>query len=310
METKANYVIVGIFTIVTLCAAMFIVFLISRNGESNNMLPLEIRIPGSVTGLSEGSAVLFNGIRVGTVRKLILDKTNPNLVIARTEVNNSTPITRSTQATLGFQGLTGIAFIELKGGSLHEKNLLQSAIGMGAVARIDADPSTLNNLMATAQDIFARMSTAIDNLEGFVRDARSPLTHTVQDMQKFSETLAKNRDKFDHIVDDAQVMMARLRTASDNINPLMSKLDALFSPSNKDGVVGQAQETLTSIRHAADAINANLRPISRSMQSLLTETQRAIRRVDRAVSDFERDPQRLIFGGSGTVPQYDGRKRR
>lgn len=310
METKANYVIVGIFTVVTLFAAMFIVYLISRNGESNNMLPLEVRIPGSVTGLGEGSAVLFNGIRVGAVRKLVLDRTNPNMVIARTEIDGSTPITRSTQATLGFQGLTGIAFIELKGGSLGEKNLLQSAASIDAVARIDADPSTLNNLLATAQDIFARMDTAIDDLEGFVREARDPLTKTVQNVQQFSQTLAKNGSKFDEIIDDTQVLMARLRSASDNVNTLMAKLDHLVSPDNKNSVVVQTQETLTSIRRAADSINENLHPIARSMQSLLVETQRAIRRVDGAVNELERNPQRLIFGGSGSVPQYDGRKRR
>ncbi len=321
METRADYVTVGIFTVVTLIAAFMIVYFIARMGDSRHLEPLDVRVPGSVTGLGESSQVFFNGIRVGTVKRLVLDDTNPNMVIAKTEINGTTPITRSTVATLGFQGLTGLAFIELKGGSLNEPNLLEEANKTDTVARIDADPSTFNNLLATAQDIFARANSALGELEGFVRDVRQPLTETIENSRNFSKTLNDNRESVQQILDDTKQMMARLNTASEKVDSIMVKLDTMLSPDNKNSVVVQAQETLASIQKATDTINQHIGPISenlekfsgqglRNVEALVNDSRRSIDRIERSISDLEKNPQRIIYGGNGTVPQYDGRSRR
>ncbi len=321
METRADYVTVGIFTVVTLIAAFMIVYFIARMGDSRHLEPLDVRVPGSVTGLGESSQVFFNGIRVGTVKRLVLDDTNPNMVIAKTEINGTTPITRSTVATLGFQGLTGLAFIELKGGSLNEPNLLEEANKTDTVARIDADPSTFNNLLATAQDIFARANSALGELEGFVRDVRQPLTETIENSRNFSKTLNDNRDSVQQILNDTKQMMARLNTASEKVDSIMAKLDTMLSPDNKNSVVVQAQETLASIQKATDTINQHIGPISenlekfsgqglRNVEALVNDSRRSIDRIERSISDLEKNPQRIIYGGNGTVPQYDGRSRR
>lgn len=321
METRADYVTVGIFTVVTLIAAFMIVYFIARMGDSRHLEPLDVRVPGSVTGLGESSQVFFNGIRVGTVKRLVLDDTNPNMVIAKTEINGTTPITRSTVATLGFQGLTGLAFIELKGGSLNEPNLLEEANKTDTVARIDADPSTFNNLLATAQDIFARANSALGELEGFVRDVRQPLTETIENSRNFSKTLNDNRESVQQILDDTKQMMARLNTASEKVDSIMAKLDTMLSPDNKNSVVVQAQETLASIQKATDTINQHIGPISenlekfsgqglRNVEALVNDSRRSIDRIERSISDLEKNPQRIIYGGNGTVPQYNGRSRR
>jgi len=331
METKANYVLVGIFTLLVSLAAFGFVYWIARYGESRNTVELDVRIPGSVTGLSVGSQVLFNGIKVGDVRRLLLDETDPNMVIAKTEVNRTTPITRSTRAELGFQGLTGQAYIELKGGSLDEPNLLEEAEKSDTVARIDAAPSAVNNLLETAQDIFARANSALEALEGFIQDVREPLTDTVKNTKTFTDALAKNSGAIDKlaantddvraIIKNAREVMDRLNAASTRVDGIMQKVDRLLSEDDKNSVVAQTKQTLESIRQTSDTLNARLGPIAdnlqhfsgsglRDVQALVTESRRSIQRIERAISELERDPQRLIFGGQGTVPQYDGRKRR
>ncbi|WP_439272693.1 MlaD family protein [Pseudochrobactrum sp. HB0163] len=330
METKANYVLVGIFTLVITLAAFGFVYWAARFGDKNDTLPLEIRIPGSVTGLSKGSQVLFNGIKVGDVRQLFLDPLNPNMVIVQTEVNRTTPITRSTKAELSSQGLTGISFVELKGGSLMEPNLMEVAEKAGYVARINADPSIFTDLMATAKDIFGRTERVLNGLEGFVNDARGPLTDTVNNAKTFTDALAKNADVISALGDnapevqktilEAREMMSRLNEASKRVDGIMAKLDQMLSPEDKNGVVAQARATLSSIQKTSDNLNNRLGPITDNLarfsgkgltdlQSVVVDSSRSIQRIERAITDLERDPQRIIFGGSGTVPQYDGRKR-
>lgn len=330
METKANYVLVGVFTLMVSLLAFAFVFWIARFGESRDSLELDVRIPGSVTGLSIGSQVLFNGIKVGDVRALHLDPSNPTMVIVKTRVNATTPITRSTTATLGFQGLTGLAYIELKGGRLDEPNLLTEAEKDGTVARIDADPSSINNLLATAQDIAARANSVLGQLEGFVKDARGPLTDTINNTKTFTDALAKNANiiqelgentgNINQIVTDAKEMMARLNAASVRVDAIMAKTDKLLSSDDKDGVVAQAKATLESIRQTSDNLDKRLAPIAdnlqrfsgqglRDVQSVVVDSRRSIQRIEQAITDLERNPQRIIFGGQGNVPRYDGRAR-
>jgi phospholipid/cholesterol/gamma-HCH transport system substrate-binding protein len=331
METKANYVLVGVFTLIVSLIAFGFVYWIARYGEARDSLPLEIRIPGSVTGLAQGSQVLFNGIKVGDVRRLHLDETNPDMVIVLTQVNATTPITRSTVATLGFQGLTGQAYIELKGGRLDEPNLLTTANEGGYVARINADPSIVNNLLATAQDIFARANSAIGSLEGFLKDVREPLTETVNNTRVFTDALARNVDVVDKlganaediqlIIKDAREMMARLNDASVRVEDIMKKADSMLSADDKNGVVAQINATLESIRNTSDYLDKRISPIAsnlesfsgrglRDVESAVNESRRAIQRIEQAITDIEKNPQRIIFGGPGSVPQYDGRTRR
>ncbi|AAN29943.1 MULTISPECIES: MlaD family protein [Brucella] len=330
METKANYVLVGVFTLLVSLLAFGFVYWIARYGEARDSLPLDVRIQGSVTGLGIGSQVLFNGIKVGDVRRLHLDDSNPGMVIVQTRVNATTPITRSTTATLGFQGLTGQAYIELKGGRLDEPNLLTEAAKEDTVARIDADPSAVNNLLATAQDIAARANNVLSQLEGFVKGARGPLTDTINNTKTFTQALADNADiiqelgqnagNIRQIVVDAKDMMARLNAASVKVESILNKTDKMLSADDKNGLVAQAITTLQSIRETSNNLDARLAPIAnnldrfsgqglREMQGVVIDSRRAIQRIEQVITELERNPQRLIFGGPGSVPQYDGRKR-
>lgn len=330
METKANYVLVGIFTLAVCILAFGFVYWIARYGDKAETATLEIRILGSVTGLAEGSQVLFNGIKVGTVRRLSIDGNNPDAVIAQTEVNTTTPITRSTQATLGFAGLTGQAFIELKGGKLNEPMLLEEAAKEDLIARIDADPSVVNNLLQKAQTILERVDTAVGSIESFITEVKGPLVDTVSNTRKFTDALAKNSDVIDKfsqsaedvqaVVREARQMMTRLNTASTRVDGVLAKLDKQLS--DEDGsVVREARQTLQSYRSVADNLNTRLGPITdnlnrfsgqglRDVQSLVNESRQSVQRIERAITDLEKNPQRVIFGGGGSVPEYDGRTRR
>ncbi len=84
METRANYVIVGIFTIVAIISAFAFVYWTSAIGDRGETTTLRVRIPGSASGLGRGSAVLFNGVKVGDVTRVYIDVLNPKVAIADT----------------------------------------------------------------------------------------------------------------------------------------------------------------------------------------------------------------------------------
>ncbi len=457
METKANYVIVGIFTLAAIVAAFVFVYWTAAIGDRGETALLRVRIPGSASGLGSGSAVLFNGVRVGDVRRVYIDVTNPTAAIADTEIDRLTPITRSTQAVIGIAGLTGQANIEIRGADLQEPNLLDQAEANGTVAEITADPSAVTNLLQTAQDIFKRADNVLSELEGFTRDVRGPLTKTAENTQTFSDALARNAagiDKFlesvatlsdelagvsgkldgtlqaaedllnsvdrqkitqivanvetftknlsetstqfdavvkrvdtavgsinefaerggdavakvdgileavdpakvrtslsnieiasrdartaaadvakvtdkvgrraddiDEMISDARQLTGRLNDASVRVDGILVKVDKLLGSGEAEGLMVDASETLKAFRQVAETLNSRLGTITdglarfsgqglRDVEALVQDGRRSINRIEQAITDLERNPQRIITGGDGAVRQYDGRARR
>ncbi len=456
METKANYAIVGFFAVLVIAAAFGFVFWMAEYGRGGTLAPLTIRIPGSANGLSIGSPVRFNGIAVGSVRSLYIDKDDPQFSVAFTEVRADAPVTASTKAVLEIQGLTGAAYIELSGGSATDENILAKALDTGEPAVLLADQSSVTNLLATADKILKRADDAIGQLQGFITDARDPLTNTVKNAETFSKSLADNADgidkflqsvsalsdsvsglsgrldstlgaaeslfkalnsekidkiltnteaftgnfadasdqigpaietfrdtastfqkfgenadktlarvdeifmavdaqKISKVMDDVSVASAdareaisrfkdlsqsitdrtqdidqaitdftqlanKLNNASDQIDGILTKVDAFLGSGEADSLSAEARNTLVSIRGAADNLNSRIGPIAdnlarfsntglRDIQSLVTDTRQTVRGLNDAITNFDRDPQRLLFGGEN-VKQYDGRTRR
>ncbi|MFG3757451.1 MlaD family protein, partial [Klebsiella pneumoniae] len=115
METRANYVLIGLFTLAVLACGFGFVMWFQSIHAAKARNPLRIVFEGSASGLRTGASVNFNGIRVGEVTSVRID--DPKRVIALASVDKSAPIRQDTVVGLEFQGLTGVAAIALKGGS-------------------------------------------------------------------------------------------------------------------------------------------------------------------------------------------------
>ena len=127
METRANYIAVGFFTLMAIIVVFAVIYWFGRYGEDDNLVPIDIRIQGSVSGLGPASLVQFNGIDVGRVEGLSLDHADPKIVIVRALINKATPVREDTKATIGVRGLSGGAFVQLEGGGAESASLLGAA---------------------------------------------------------------------------------------------------------------------------------------------------------------------------------------
>ena len=271
METKANYVLVGLFTLVAILAAFGFVYWTAQFGERGETAPLRVRIPGSASGLARGSGVFFNGIRVGDVVRVYIDVKDPTLALADTEVDRLTPITRSTKADIGIAGLTGQANIELRGAALNEPKLLDEAEEQGKVAEITANPSAVTNLLQTAQDIFKRADTVLSELEGFVRDVRDPLTKTIDNAEKFSEALSNNADGVDDFLASVTKLSDQLASASDKLDSTLDAAEGLIRSVDKEQVkqiVGNVQTLTENLRETSGKIDGVVGDVDRAVASI------------------------------------------
>lgn len=314
MENRANYALVGLFTLAVLGAAFGFVYWFKRGGESGNRTPYDIFFTGSVSGLVKGAAVRFNGLRVGEVVAMDVVKDDPGRVWARVEVSPDTPVRSDTVAQLEYQGLTGVASVALTGGAASSPPLV-AAKGQ-AVPSIDAKRSDYQDILETVQRlsgkvdmVVSRLDTVISgsqdslvktmkNLEEITTDVKqAKLGESLQGIRSFSDMLARNSQKFDNIVagvekvfgsgGDGQLkgMMAEFDDMAKSIRILALNLD-------------KRTAQLTT------GLNRFTGPGLRDLEALTAESRKAVNDVSRAVRSLEENPQRLLFGGKPTIPEY------
>ncbi|EKF17949.1 MlaD family protein [Nitratireductor pacificus] len=286
METKANYVLVGFFTVVAILAAFGFVYWTAALGDRGETALLRFRIPGSASGLSRGSAVLFNGVKVGDVRRVYLDLSNPTFAVADAEIDRLTPITHSTKADVGLAGLTGQANIELRGGNPSEPNLLDVAEENDTVAEIEASPSAVTNLLQTAQSLLTRADSVVSQLEGFTTDARQPLTQTVKNVERFSEALSRNADGIDSFLKNVGALSESIAGVSGQLDSTLKAAEELITAVDRDKVASvvsnfeQFSQRLDKASEGIDTVVANVDQTVRSIGTFSDNATQTLAKLD------------------------------
>jgi phospholipid/cholesterol/gamma-HCH transport system substrate-binding protein len=293
METKANYTIVGIFTLLVIAAAFGFVYWMAEYGRGGPMAELVVRIPGSANGLSVGSPVRFNGIQVGSVKSLSIDADDPRYSLAFTEVRADAPVYSSTKAVLEIQGLTGAAYIELSGGRNGDENILKRSIDTGKRAVLLADQSSVTNLLATADKILNRANDAIGEVQSFVQDARGPLTDTVRNADKFSKALADNSDNIDKFLASVGKLSETFTSVSTRVDSTLDAVEKLVRAvdANKiNDVVNNADKITANVADATTDLKATVASIKQTADTYNEfgkKAQQTLDRVDTLVAQID-----------------------
>ena len=271
METRANYVLIGLFTLAVIASAFGFVLWFQSLHTAKARSPLRIVFEGPAAGLRNGGNVNFNGIRVGEVVSVKLD--NPRRVVALAMVENTAPLRKDTLVGLEFQGLTGVAAISLKGG---EEAAPPVPLDEDGIPVLTADPNRL-------QDVTEAIRGTLQNINKVVADNQEAVRNSLRNLEVFTSSLSRNSERIDGIMARADGVMGK----ADN---LMLGLNALAG--GKDG--GELFLTVKSIRELAEDFD-------KRSGALMSDGRKTLGDISRAVNNFDRNPTRVLFGASNST---------
>jgi phospholipid/cholesterol/gamma-HCH transport system substrate-binding protein len=315
METRANYVAVGVFVLMVLAGAFGFVYWLYSSRSITNRTEVDILFPGSVTGLAVGGAVYFNGIRIGEVTKLRFAGDGSTSVQATTMVDPSAPLKKDTRAELGFTGLTGIAYVSLTGGSPNSPSLFEDE----EVPLIAADRSAFEDLLKGARDILAKAETTFGEIEKLVTDNAPAVSRTLQNVDEFTSALAANSDEvrtlFTDVGEAARTiadLSNRLEGIVDHVETLVKEVDpqavrtivdnaVSFSEDLKgvgddvDDVVGLARSAATRLEEFTTGLNRSLADVDKLIAAIPAE------KISTIVSNVDT----IAAGFAGRMPQIE-----
>ena len=290
METRANHVLIGLFTIlVTLLGVVFALWA-ANYAANRDWDEYDVIFKEAVTGLGTGGTVQYNGINVGEVRKLSLDPEDPRKVIARIRLAADTPVKIDTKAKLAFIGLTGVAQIQLSGGLPESPRLLPTPDRKVPV--IPTEPSALQNIAEAANDIVERLRTVLSdqNIER--------ISGTLDDVHQVTSTIAAQKEDVAGLIRNLRDATAQLnitlgkaqgsldtidKQVVQNLPELMAKLDRTLATlesaaKNANGVIADNREAVASFSQNG---LAQVGPTLAELRELMRDLRRVTSRLDR-----------------------------
>ncbi len=307
METRANYLIIGVFVLGMLGMILGFIYWMGNDASGPSGKNYYVVFEGSVQGLTEASPVLFNGMRFGAVRTVDLFPGDSSKVRVLITVRADTPVRIDSKARIAQQGLAGFIALEITPGSPKAELLQAKADEQYPV--IYADTSA-GGLLAGVTDAAGQANALMVRLNTMVANNEVALSHTIKSIDAFTGALAERKD-------DAAATLKEVHSLTVKLNEIAAKLDSavdrVAGPSG-DSVVSQVQQAATSFRQLADKLDKSVGDKSadltaqaerslREFELLMKETRHLTESLDRIAQKVERNPSGFLLGGPQT-PKY------
>jgi phospholipid/cholesterol/gamma-HCH transport system substrate-binding protein len=294
METRANYALIGAFTLAVVFGAFGFVYWFSGPSTTAQYKTYQIVFSGSVSGLTRGGAVEFDGLKVGEVTQLAISEEDPSRVDVLVSIDKKTPIKIDTKARLEQAGFTGVKTVALVGGTPRAP-VLAAAPGQ-TYPRIEAESSDLQNIIDSVQRLSKKATEALEKIDKLLDANSGTISQTLKNAETFTKALADNSE-------DIGSAMHDLAAIGRSLKPIPERLDKLLAAVDP--------KKLNSIATDIAGVSANLKNFSgkglKQYEQLAVDARKTLETVERAVRSIEKNPQQVIFGPTPSLPEYKGR---
>ncbi|RNJ48763.1 MlaD family protein [Methylocystis hirsuta] len=300
METRANYALIGAFTLAVAFAAFLFVYWFSGPSQLGRQETFQI-VFTAVSGLTRGSSVLFNGVKVGEVTHLGISEQDPSKVDVLVRIDSRTPVKTDTRARLETRGFTGVSDVLLVGGTPGAP-ALTAQVGQ-KYPQIQAERSEIQNLLVNVQSLSTKAAELLTKLDKLIDDNGPAITATLKNAETVSKTLADNSASITTFIRDASDVARSLKPAAARLDQLLAageKTIKAIDPKQIKAIAG-------NIAGASERINRFAGTGLREYEQLAVDGRKAVDSFDRTLRSVEKNPSQFIFGPSQSVPEYQGR---
>lgn len=310
MENKSHALAAGTFVLALLAVLIALAVWLTRDNRA--LRTFELSSPSPVTGLQPEASVRFKGVDVGKVTAIGFDPLQVGHVLIRIAVDEKAPLTESSFATLGFQGVTGLAFIALDDTGTSTTRLtngrepppriplrpgLMSKLsdqGVGLLTQLEESSRRLNALLSVENQkvmmgTVSSLGQAASRLQQLSSDADQALEPLVRETSATLQTMRETSERVGESANEARASARAFRTVTERMSAPGGTLDQLTQGTDTLATTGQS-------------LNATTLP---RLNKALDDTARTVRRVGEATEVLRDNPQSLIFG-NGIQPPGPG----
>lgn len=296
MENRAHALATGIFIVAALAATAAVFWWMSGQREITAQYLLVSS--KSLTGLNPQATVRFRGVRAGRVEDISIDPDDRRKILVRVSITEGFPIMKSTSAKLNYQGVTGIAYVQLDDDGSSDVPLVSSG---AKLARIPLQPSDFESFSSAAQEVLTQANALVGRLNVLLGEnnlkhvgstlasldsAAARLDGTMKAMPEVMAALKQTLSAAN--IKNLQTTLANLERASSDAAPALADLRKLMASLQS---LGKRVDGLS-----ADAGNGLMGDTLPRLNALIVDLSGTARQLSRALAEIERSPQTLVFG--------------
>ncbi|MDN5061067.1 MlaD family protein [Aliarcobacter butzleri] len=297
MDTKINFFKIGLFVSSLFTLLVIFIFWLGKYGlEDKKYDDYSIFFSESVSGLNIGSSIKFMGFEVGTVKDIKINPFNSEEILIDIQIQKGTPIKEDNFAILGNLGITGLKYIELKGGSNNSKLLGENQYGMKV---IKSKTSALTTFVDSTEDITKEITILLGQMKKVLNDENisnfssllSKSEKSMANIEQFSAYLVKNEKKIDELINSMKSFantghssFASVKTSADSFKELTTKIKEEFDKGTFD-LKGMSSESFE-----------NLNSLLKNLENNLNLTQDLINNINESPSDLLLKQKNIKYG--------------
>ncbi|RJF97537.1 MlaD family protein [Noviherbaspirillum saxi] len=299
MENKSHALVAGVFTLVLLAAAILLGLWFNR--DRVEWVPYQIATKLSIPGLNPQADVRYRGLDVGKVDEIAFDPKVPGQILVQISVRPDTPITQSTFATLGYQGVTGIAYVQLDDDGSRPVRVPSSP---QQVARIEMRPSLFDELqnrglaiLQQTEEVAKRINTMLDPAsQKAILGAFDNVSKAATALETIPKNLQPTLDRLPAVTAQAQQTLATLNTLSKDAGNLTRSLNGLATGlQGPHGALERISGSIEQVGAVADKLEHETLPLANDARS-------SLRALNRTLDNLSERPQSVLFGSSIVAP--------
>lgn len=293
METRANYVTIGVFTLLVIAMGFGFIYWLKRFDEAGTRTELLLEFEGTVSGLAVGGIVYFNGIKVGVVSNLEIDPDDPKKIIVTTDIAQSTPVKTDTRAEVNFNFLTGVAYVELFGGSADDPSIFA---GPGEPT-LEGKPASLFDVFAGASRMFREAEKSMKEVNKMVAEVTPSVTTSIKNVEAFTDALAANAEGVNEFMANVSDMSQTVGTLATKLEGIVDRADQTIAAVDAERIrqtMAEAQQFVQRLNEASTNIGpimTDVRKVAGDMTQLSTKLDTTLDNLNGVVGAI--DPKKI-----------------
>ena len=287
MDTKINFFKIGLFVIALVTSLLILVFWLGKFGfEKKKFDEYSIYFQESVSGLNIGSSIKYKGFEVGNVSEIKLNPNNSEEIQIDIVIKKGTPIKEDNYAVLGNLGITGLKYIELKGGS-NNSNLLQE--NENGLKIINSKTSDLTTLVDSTTDLTNELNQVLAQIKKLLNDENiktisqilAKTENSMNNMEQFSSYLVKNEKRIDEVLNNISTLSKTGTKSFESINKSADSFRALSSE-----LLVEVKKGSFDMKDMSKESFEKLNTVLNTLDATLSQTQTLIDSLNQSPSDI------------------------
>ena len=314
METRANHLLIGSFVLIVVAAAFGFIIWLAEIRIDQKQVYYEVQFSESVAGLAVGGDVRFNGIQVGTVQAIKLDNKNPDEVRVVIGVDPSTPVRKDSVASLELQGITGVSFVQLSGGSQDAPRIDGADKISASLPSINARKSFIAEVFSGAPHLVRNATDLLGNASKMLDDqTRKDFSKIISNVRVVTDAMARNADQIDEfaanlgaITKDTKATLEQARETFARLNSIAGSADVAMRQDVRP-MLKDARQTVAELDKLTGQLNAvvaeNREPVNifverglPDLRNLINESRRMVDNINSVAEQLEDAPGNILFG--------------